>query len=100
MELFAFADPSSPLLSRRLTEPQNDPSCRQTLSELIRNAWRAPNPRVGRTIQRISVKKSGAVDTIFVYTIIVKNVTLTADEHLIEQARSLAKAQHKTLNTL
>ena len=34
------------------------------------------------------------------YTIVVKNVTLSADEHLIEQARSLAKAQHKTLNTL
>jgi hypothetical protein len=30
----------------------------------------------------------------------VKNITLTADEHLIEQARSLAKSQHKTLNTL
>jgi hypothetical protein len=38
--------------------------------------------------------------TIFVYTIFVKNVTLSADEHLIEQARSLAKAQHKTLNSL
>jgi hypothetical protein len=35
-----------------------------------------------------------------VYTIVVKNVTLSADEHLIEQARSLARAQHKTLNTL
>jgi hypothetical protein len=41
-----------------------------------------------------------AVYTIFVYTIFVKNVTLSADEHLIEQARSLAKAQHKTLNSL
>ena len=41
-----------------------------------------------------------AIYTTFVYTILVKNVTLTADEHLIEQARSLARAQHKTLNTL
>jgi len=38
--------------------------------------------------------------TIFVYTIFVKNVTLSADEHLIERARSLAKSQNKTLNTL
>ena len=34
------------------------------------------------------------------YTILVKNVTLSAEEHLIEQARSLAQAQHKTLNAL
>jgi hypothetical protein len=30
----------------------------------------------------------------------MKNITLSADEHLIEQARLLAKSQHKTLNTL
>ena len=45
-------------------------------------------------------QKSLAEYTRFVYTIVVKNVTLSADEHLIEQARSLARAQHKTLNTL
>jgi hypothetical protein len=28
----------------------------------------------------------------------MKNVTLSADEHLIEQARLVAKSQHKTLN--
>ncbi len=28
----------------------------------------------------------------------MKNVTLSAEEHLIEQARQTAKAQHKTLN--
>jgi ferric-dicitrate binding protein FerR (iron transport regulator) len=28
----------------------------------------------------------------------MKNVTLSADDHLIEQARRTAKAQHKTLN--
>jgi hypothetical protein len=33
-----------------------------------------------------------------VYTIYVKNVTLSADEHLIEQARLVAKSQHSTLN--
>ena len=43
---------------------------------------------------------SRTLNTTFVYTILVKNITLTADEHLIERARSLAKAQHKTLNTL
>jgi hypothetical protein len=34
----------------------------------------------------------------FVYTISVKNITLSADEHLIEQAREVARAQHTTLN--
>jgi hypothetical protein len=29
----------------------------------------------------------------------MKNVTLSADEHLIERARQVAQAQHKTLNT-
>ena len=28
----------------------------------------------------------------------MKNVTLSADEHLIEQARLVARSQHKTLN--
>ena len=30
----------------------------------------------------------------------MKNITLSADEDLIEQARLLARAQHKTLNTV
>ena len=29
----------------------------------------------------------------------MKNITLSADESLIEQARLVAKSQHKTLNT-
>jgi len=33
-----------------------------------------------------------------VYTICVKNITLSADEHMIEQARLVARSQHKTLN--
>jgi hypothetical protein len=33
-----------------------------------------------------------------VYTIPVKNITLSAEEHLIEQAREAAQAQHTTLN--
>lgn len=28
----------------------------------------------------------------------MKNVTLSADEHLIEQARQVARSQHRTLN--
>jgi hypothetical protein len=36
--------------------------------------------------------------TIFVYTILVKNITLSADENLIEQARQAAADQHTTLN--
>ena len=36
--------------------------------------------------------------TNYVYTIFVKNITLTADENLIEQARAVARLQHKTLN--
>ncbi len=38
------------------------------------------------------------VHTIFVYTILVKNITLSADEHLIEQARKAAAEQNTTLN--
>ena len=30
----------------------------------------------------------------------MKNITLSADEQLIEQARLLAKSQHKTLNSI
>jgi hypothetical protein len=33
-----------------------------------------------------------------VYTILVKNITLSADEHLIEEARRAVQAQHTTLN--
>jgi predicted transcriptional regulator len=33
-----------------------------------------------------------------VYTNSVKNITLSADEDLIEQARQVARAQRKTLN--
>lgn len=32
------------------------------------------------------------------YTIVVKNITLSADENLIEQARKAAAEQHTTLN--
>lgn len=32
------------------------------------------------------------------YTDFVKNITLSADDHLIEQARTIARAQHTTLN--
>jgi hypothetical protein len=38
-------------------------------------------------------------NTKLVYTIFMKNVTLSADENLIEQARLVARSQHKTLNT-
>ena len=43
-------------------------------------------------------KPLGSNRTRIVYTIFVKNVTLSADEHLIEQARNKARAQHTTLN--
>ena len=36
--------------------------------------------------------------TSLVYTRLVKNVTFSADEDLIERAREVAKAEHKTLN--
>ena len=36
--------------------------------------------------------------TILVYTILVKNITLSADENLIEQARKAAADQNTTLN--
>lgn len=36
--------------------------------------------------------------TIIVYTVLVKNITLSADENLIEQARKAAADQNTTLN--
>ena len=39
-----------------------------------------------------------AVHTILVYTVFVKNITLSADENLIEQARKAAADQNTTLN--
>lgn len=36
--------------------------------------------------------------TIFVYTILMKNVTFSADETLIAAARRKARASHRTLN--
>jgi hypothetical protein len=38
------------------------------------------------------------VYTSSVYTNSVKNITFSADEDLIERAREVAKAEHKTLN--
>jgi len=38
------------------------------------------------------------VNTSFVYTILMKNVTFTADETLIEAARRKAHAANRTLN--
>jgi hypothetical protein len=38
------------------------------------------------------------VYTTLVYTHAVKNITFSADEELIERAREVAKAEHKTLN--
>ncbi len=35
-----------------------------------------------------------------VHYIRMKNITLSADENLIEQARLIAKSQHKTLNAI
>lgn len=32
------------------------------------------------------------------YTVFVKNITLSADADLIEKARQIARAEHKTLN--
>ena len=36
--------------------------------------------------------------TNFVYTVTVKNITLSADPDLIEKARQVAKSERKTLN--
>lgn len=37
-------------------------------------------------------------NTIFVYTTPMKNITLSADEELIDRARLVAKTNHTTLN--
>lgn len=46
--------------------------------------------------------KPPGLDTALVHTILVqmKNITLSADEKLIEQARSLARERHTTLNQM
>lgn len=36
--------------------------------------------------------------TKIVYTVFMKNVTFSADEHLIDQARQTARSEHRTLN--
>ena len=36
--------------------------------------------------------------TIIVYTVIVRNITFSADEATIERAREVARSEHKTLN--
>ena len=46
------------------------------------------------------LEKNCLIHDIRVHYIRMKNVTLSADEQLIEQARLLAKARHKTLNAL
>src|SRR6185312_7817298 len=45
------------------------------------------------------ILKALFIYTVLVYTVFVKNITLSADEHLIERARQTAREQHKTLNT-
>jgi hypothetical protein len=37
-------------------------------------------------------------NTIFVYTVLVRNITLSAEEDLIEKARSVARSQRRSLN--
>jgi len=39
-------------------------------------------------------------NTKLVYTDFVKNITLSADADLIDKARQVAKAEHKTLNAV
>jgi hypothetical protein len=46
------------------------------------------------------VRKARFFHAFRVHCIRMKNITLSADEQLIEQARLLAKSRHKTLNAL
>lgn len=39
-----------------------------------------------------------ASNTKIVYTVLVRNITLSAEENLIEQARLVAQSRHTTLN--
>jgi len=52
----------------------------------------------GLGIFEVAVREGLPLCTKIVYTFFVKNITLSADENLIEQARLVAHAQHKTLN--
>jgi hypothetical protein len=55
-------------------------------------------PWMRRTGELIAIARTLLNYTNFVYTNVVKNITLTADEELIERARHVARSQHKTLN--
>jgi hypothetical protein len=44
--------------------------------------------------------RAGNGNTIFAYTIFVKNITFSADENLIDQARRTAAERHTTLNDM
>lgn len=46
----------------------------------------------------MDTSEAPGIHTKLVYTILVKNITLSADEHLIELARNKAREQHTTLN--
>ena len=57
---------------------------------------------MGESEEREAGSRCSEIDTVFVCTILVrmKNVTLSADEELIEQARDWARLQKSTLNSL
>ena|SRR5882724_9562434 len=56
----------------------------------------------GGEIRQAGFHQGGNVQIVIyteiVYTVSVKNITLSAPEEIIERARLVAKAQHKTLN--
>jgi hypothetical protein len=55
---------------------------------------------MGGTLRRdiTDINQLPANYTNFVYTVVVKNITLSADGDLIEKARQVAKSERKTLN--
>lgn len=65
-------------------------------TSLLVHTWRLD--KATRLRGKVSPPANLAMHTIFVYAISVKNITLSADEALIEQARQVAQAQHTTLN--
>jgi hypothetical protein len=68
--------------------------------EIARDGKQDRDERFGGHWRGAKAKKAVQVHENSVHYYRMKNITLSAEEQLIEQARLLAKSRHKTLNAL
>jgi hypothetical protein len=86
------------LLSARMTRGRSG-----SLSFTVWLSHRHLHAGSSRRTPKSFPQKSGAMPRLHdsrVHYLRMKNITLSADEQLIEQARLLAKSRHKTLNAM